>query len=659
MKFAFKFKLPKWEKPKPEVPYVSNPMIEELEKLDFTALTAERRHDVLLRIKHSAAAVAEDRRRHPAILTDRIRLQRLWVDYFKINQTVPPGRDEGESLSFAHSDQNSDLSTHKRAPGALMSTQEELVAQANFKIDMGDMTMDDLDDFDTPPPRLPPRPMPAPINHDFSDVKGSVLVVKHPETGDNLKIAGLHDLVIDPPETTLAALATPDATAPQTDLENNAENNAGNNTPSDPPPAEAPVVVVHSDEEPQLSADEQAEIVARMRALAQAEAAALAGQAEAPLQEDPMVARMRALAAAKASGAQAEPAAPAMAGDDAALVIEMTAEMTGEDENEDEDLPLVLDLSALEQDAATETTQPQIEPEPEPEPAPAAQIPEDQPPRLSAEDQIRLTEDMRARIKAETPADASASEDPMLARMRKLAQKSQEPAVQEPVAVEKPAAPAALTISIPEDPVEPEPELPAAPEETFEQIKTQIVADTLQQAKSAHLQEQGTPQPPAAVEQTPVVAQSEENAFEAGMLDRLRRLAGLSTTAKQTPEIAPQPATVEAKATTAEPLISTVAPPEKTGTLPPAAQPVSTEPVVAIQEPKPEPPKPLPPREREASATPSTRDWVNVKLLRPTVIRGLPLPDQVITIVPYPDAKRLEENGSVQILTKPRAPRSS
>jgi hypothetical protein len=47
-----------------------------------------------------------------------------------------------------------------------------------------------------------------------------------------------------------------------------------------------------------------------------------------------------------------------------------------------------------------------------------------------------------------------------------------------------------------------------------------------------------------------------------------------------------------------------------------------------------------------------------VKLLRPTVIRGLPLPDQVITIVPYPDAKRLEENGSVQILTKPRSPRS-
>ena len=137
MKFAFKFKLPKWEKPKPEVPYVSNPMIDELEKLDFAALTAERRHDILLRIKHSAAAVAEDRRRNPAIMTDRIRLQRLWVNYFKIDQTTPPGQDEGDNLSFALSDHSLHQTPQQRAPGALMSTQEELVAQANFKIDMG------------------------------------------------------------------------------------------------------------------------------------------------------------------------------------------------------------------------------------------------------------------------------------------------------------------------------------------------------------------------------------------------------------------------------------------------------------------------------------------------------------------------------------------
>ena len=68
---------------------------------------------------------------------------------------------------------------------------------------------------------------------------------------------------------------------------------------------------------------------------------------------------------------------------------------------------------------------------------------------------------------------------------------------------------------------------------------------------------------------------------------------------------------------------------------------------------------PLPPKEREVSATPSTKEWVNIKLLRPSVIRGLPLPDQVITIVPYTEAKRLEENGSAIILTKPRTPRSS
>lgn len=67
----------------------------------------------------------------------------------------------------------------------------------------------------------------------------------------------------------------------------------------------------------------------------------------------------------------------------------------------------------------------------------------------------------------------------------------------------------------------------------------------------------------------------------------------------------------------------------------------------------------LPPKEREVSATPSTKEWVNIKLLRPSVIRGLPLPDQVITIVPYTEAKRLEENGSAIILTKPRTPRST
>jgi hypothetical protein len=66
----------------------------------------------------------------------------------------------------------------------------------------------------------------------------------------------------------------------------------------------------------------------------------------------------------------------------------------------------------------------------------------------------------------------------------------------------------------------------------------------------------------------------------------------------------------------------------------------------------------LPPKEREVSATPSTKEWVNIKLLRPSVIRGLPLPDQVITIVPYTEAKRLEENGSAIILSKPRTPRS-
>ena len=205
MKFAFKFKLPKWEKPKPEVPYVSNPMIDELEKLDFASLTAQRRQDILLRIKHSTAAVAEDRRRNPAIMTDRIRLQRLWVDYFKIDQTIPPGQDEGESLAFALSNHSMPLTPQQRAPGALMSTQEELVAQANFKIDMGDMVMDDMNDFDTPLPKLPPRPQPT--AEDFNDKSKPVVVVKDPASGDSLKIAGLQDLVIAPPDATVAALS--------------------------------------------------------------------------------------------------------------------------------------------------------------------------------------------------------------------------------------------------------------------------------------------------------------------------------------------------------------------------------------------------------------------------------------------------------------------
>ena len=648
MKFAFKFKLPKWEKPKPEVPYVSNPMIDELEKLDFVALTAERRHDILLRIKHSAAAVAEDRRRNPAIMTDRIRLQRLWVDYFKIDQTTPPGQDEGDSLSFALSDHSLHQTPQQRAPGALMSTQEELVAQANFKIDMGDMVMDDMNDFDTPLPKLPPRPQPT--ADDFNDKSKPVVVVKDPETGDSLKIAGLQDLVIAPPDATVAAMSAHAPPPPPPPVETAA-------APS-PETTDGLHIVVHADEEPKLSADEQAEIVARMRALAQTEAAALADQAESPIADNPMVARMRALAAAKASEAQAETQAPEAQAEpqtsaaDEAVVIEMTADPEEEEEALPENFDLVMpegDVTAtLSPINSPEIAEPSLQSE-LPLPAPAAQPIPDEEPRLSAEDQIRITEEMRARIKAETPPEASKAEDPMIARMRKLARRSQEEAIQE-----KPAQPAALTISIPEDPLDAPPEAPADQEETFEQIKSQIVADTLQQAQNAHLNVQ-KPAPAAVVEEPATsITPAAEPALEAGMLDRLRRLAGLAAATKQAPEPAPEPDAVKPP----QPEPAKVAPPVVKEPEPVAEANLPVEPEAVIPEPKKEPPKP-PVREREASATPSTRDWVNVKLLRPTVIRGLPLPDQVITIVPYPDAKRLEENGSVQILTKPRAPRHS
>jgi len=643
MKFAFKFKLPKWEKPKPEVPYVSNPMIDELEKLDFAALTAQRRQDILLRIKHSTAAVAEDRRRNPAIMTDRIRLQRLWVDYFKIDQTIPPGQDDGENLAFAFSNHSMPLTPQQRAPGALMSTQEELVAQVNFKIDMGDMVMDDMNDFDTPLPKLPPRPQPT--AEDFNDKSKPVVVVKDPASGDSLKIAGLQDLVIAPPDATVAALSAHAPPPPPAPVETAA-------APS-PETTDGLHIVVHADEEPKLSADEQAEIVVRMRALAQTEAAALADQAESPIADNPMVARMRALAAAKASEAKAETQAePQTSAADEPVLIEMGADPEEEEEALPENFDLVMpegDVTAtVSPSHSPEVAEPLLQPE-LPLPAPAAQVVPDEEPRLSAEDQIRMTEEMRARIKAETPAEASLPEDPMIARMRKLARRSQEEAIQE-----KPAQPAALTISIPEDPLDTPPEQPAVQEETFEQIKSQIVADTLQQAQNAHLNVQ-KPAPAVVVEESAAAMTStEEPALEAGMLDRLRRLAGLSAATKQAPEPAPEPDAVKPP----QPEPAKIEPPVVKEPEPVAEAPLPTEPQAVIPEPKKEPPKP-PVREREASATPSTRDWVNVKLLRPTVIRGLPLPDQVITIVPYPDAKRLEENGSVQILTKPRAPRNS
>lgn len=644
MKFAFKFKLPKWEKPKPEVPYVSNPMIDELEKLDFAALTAQRRQDILLRIKHSTAAVAEDRRRNPAIMTDRIRLQRLWVDYFKIDQTIPPGQDDGENLAFALSNHSMPLTPQQRAPGALMSTQEELVAQANFKIDMGDMVMDGMNDFDTPLPKLPPRPQPT--AEDFNDKSKPVVVVKDPASGDSLKIAGLQDLVIAPPDATVAALSAHAPPPPPPPVETAA-------APS-PETTDGLHIVVHADEEPKLSADEQAEIVARMRALAQTEAAALADQAESPIADNPMVARMRALAAAKATKAKASEAQtePQTSAADEPVLIEMGADPEEEEEALPENFDLVMpegDVTAtVSPSHSPEVAEPLLQPE-LPLPAPAAQVVPDEEPRLSAEDQIRMTEEMRARIKAETPPEASLPEDPMIARMRKLARRSQEEATQE-----KPAQPAALTISIPEDPLDTPPEQPAVQEETFEQIKSQIVADTLQQAQNAHLNVQKPA--PAVVVDEPAAAMTsaEEPALEAGMLDRLRRLAGLSAATKQAPEPAPEPDAVKPP----QPEPAKIEPPVVKEPEPVAEAPLPTEPEAVIPEPKKEPPKP-PVREREASATPSTRDWVNVKLLRPTVIRGLPLPDQVITIVPYPDAKRLEENGSVQILTKPRAPRNS
>ena len=683
MKFAFKFKLPKWERPKPELPYVSNPMIAELEKIDFAALTAERRRDVLVRIKHAAISVAEDRRRNPAILTDRIRLQHMWVQYFKINQTVPPGQDEGASLSFSHDDNTKDLASQKRAPGALMTTQEELIAQANFKIDMGDMTMDDMDDFDKPLPTLPPRPLtPAQNLHDSHD---NVMVVTHPETGDSLQIAGLHDLVIDPPETTLASHVASALLPPEQEV--TASSPA---TVMAPQPVAVPISAT-PDEEPPLSATEQADIVARMRALAQAEA--VSADASEALPENPMVTRMRAMAAAAAQNTDdsREPLG-SESGNNSATdsskpeenVLTLTFDLQSDQQSSPAQTQLELVIEDAEQHEADQTVV-ELQQASHEAPAPthdalkiADPESEDRPP-ISAEEQIRLTEEMRARIKAEgSPSEPS--DDPMLARMRKRAQQKRDEAAASPS-----SPPAPLTISVPDDPVEHELDVHVSADENFEQIKSQIIAETLQQAQNEHRQSAApSPKAPALEEiEAPQAQPQEQPPIEAGMLERLRRLAGLG--ASKDREIAPTQTAPSASLPTqtqAEPItparedVSASATPQNvepaplTASEPETPQPepvlqkeaesVAPQPLaeasVAEKKETPAPPRIL--REREASAAPSTRDWVNVKLLRPTVIRGLPLPDQVITIVPYPDAKRLEENGSVQILTKPRTPRS-
>ncbi len=163
MKFALKFSMPKWERPKQEAPYISNPLINELEKIDFASLTAERRQDILHRLKLACAAIAEDRRHQPAILSDRIRLQKMWQDYFKIAQTTPAGDNLGESLSISrYSEQEEEK---PRALGAVMTMQEELVAAANFKIDLGGLDINDMDDMDDFSPSSIPRVAPAPPPH--------------------------------------------------------------------------------------------------------------------------------------------------------------------------------------------------------------------------------------------------------------------------------------------------------------------------------------------------------------------------------------------------------------------------------------------------------------------------------------------------------------
>jgi len=671
MKFALKFSMPKWERPKQEAPYISNPLINELEKVDFASLTTERRQDVLRRLKLACAAIAEDRRHQPAILSDRIRLQKMWQDYFKIAQTTPAGDNLGESLSISrYSEQEEEK---PRALGAVMTMQEELVAAANFKIDLGGLDVNDMDDMDdfslSSIPRGAPAPPPPVLSPAPHVAAAQLAASRNAATRQGATEASKAGAATAADEEMAEQMAKIKAVAPMA-LPQMA-------FPSDPvqeqvavsvgPDAAFSIEVIDSEAEaePQDTAqtlspeDELAEQMARIRAVA-------------PMALPPM---------AFPSEPGPEQVAPAPETETA-----FTNGISNEPETADSTEAVHDHVGELaEQMARIKTVAPMALP-PMPHPADRAVEPADTTPELSIDAPMSGDHHETPQILGEHTLHIHDShlQDGHPEETAPVAARIDAEAVEaETITVIKATGQAddtgfrPLTIAVVE--AEPAP-LDAGEEEVIdveiveaETVETEIVeseiigqeivaheivtavAEESPLAAEMNVVEQVAAEPegsepvqPADMASVAVIVPVEPDKPTEAKPKRSRKASALATLRSMLSSTqAEKPAQDDAPATAIDP---DTAPTQTNGTVAVPQQETAIEAPVEA---------PLPPKEREVSATPSTKEWVNIKLLRPSVIRGLPLPDQVITIVPYTEAKRLEENGSAIILTKPRTPRSS
>ena len=685
MKFAFKFSMPKWERPKQEAPYISNPLINELEKVDFASLTAERRQDILHRLKLACASIAEDRRHQPAILSDRIRLQKMWQDYFRIAQTTPAGDNQGENLSVSrYSGQEEEQKP--RALGAVMTMQEEMVAAANFKIDLGGLNINDMDDMDdfspssipraTQAPASPP-PAQAPAPHAAAaHLAASRLADAHPEDEATAKLA--------PPKAPNAAeqelaeqMAKIKAVTPMALPQMAFPNEPAQEQTAFAVVSEPAFSIELSEEEPQtqpveaaqaLSPDEElAEQMARIKAVAPMalppmafpsdpapEQAAIAPQEEAAFsieigeddpQDGPPVKPVQAqdldeelaeqMAKIKAVAPMALPPMPHPA-DRAEAHSEAASPLVIGDHgaNDHPDIPEMIEEDTLHiHDGHLEN------------PAPAA---------LTIDAEVVDAETVTV-VKAADEADASGF------RPLTIPVIEEEAATLGPVEAVQVAAEIVEAEAIAFEVIEAEPAQPESVEaEALSPLPVESPVPAVAQPAVEHTAEPALDEPlpvetaqvepeqvepvPAALAPAPVPVEAEQPAEPKPK--RSRKASALATLRSM---LSPSPA-AEPTAAEATPEIAD-APDSAANEVEPAAPVTDQSESAAIE-------AALPPKEREVSATPSTKEWVNIKLLRPSVIRGLPLPDQVITIVPYTEAKRLEENGSAIILSKPRTPRS-
>ncbi len=676
MKFALKFSMPKWERPKREAPYISSPLINELEKVDFASLTTERRQDVLRRLKLACAAIAEDRRHQPAILSDRIRLQKMWQDYFKIAQTTPAGDNLGESLSISrYSEQEEEK---PRALGAVMTMQEELVAAANFKIDLGGLdvnNMDYMDDFSLSSiPRVAPAP-PPPVHPLAPHAAAAQLAAsRNAATRQGAEEASKAEAATAADEEMAEQMAKIKAVAPMA-LPQMA-------FPSDPvqeqvavsvgPDATFSIEMIdrEAEAEPRDTAqtlspeDELAQQMARIRAIAPMALPPMAFPSDPGLEQ---VAPAPETETAFTIGISDEPETA----DSTEAVHDHGGELAEQMARINAVAPMALPPMPHPADRAVEPTDTTSELSID------APMSGDHPetPQIIGEDTLHIhdghlhdghpeeTATVAETIDAEaveaqtiTVVKATGQADDTGFRPLTIPIVEAEPAPLDAVEEEVIDVEIVEAEIVEAEIVESEiigQEIVA--HEIVEQEIVTAVAEESPIAAEMPVVEQVAAEPagsvqvqPADMEYVAVIVPVEPDKPTEAKPKRSRKASALATLRSMLSSTqAEKPAQDDAPAAAIDP---DAAPTQtnETGTV--RQQETAIEAPVEA---------PLPPKEREVSATPSTKEWVNIKLLRPSVIRGLPLPDQVITIVPYTEAKRLEENGSAIILTKPRTPRSS